>query len=192
MRTTKFEIGTAPCEVCTLSSSSVDSVRLSSGRRSRMSTASSAPAGLYSESFSPLVTNCTTVPTEVGLMPYWAALARSTSIAQSTPGGGRPSEMSMTPGTLAMRAATARALSSSPSGSAAESLIWIGLPVGGPASGTRTSTSTPGMPAMTPRKSFRMSFADLRSRQSTNSYWITPTTSSGMSWPPPCVLPTRV
>ena len=72
-----------------------------------MSTASSAPAGRYSVSFRPLVTSCTTVPTEVGLTPYCAALARSTSSAQSTPGGGRPSEMSMTPGTLAMRAATA-------------------------------------------------------------------------------------
>ena len=149
-------------------------------------------AGRYSLSFSPFVTNCTTVPTEVGLMPYCAALARSTSSAQSTPGGGRPSEMSMTPGTLAIRAATARALSSSPFGSTAESLIWIGLPVGGPASGTRTSTSTPGMPAMTPRNSARIWFADLRSRQSMNSYWMTPTTSSGTSWPPPCVLPTRV
>ena len=100
--------------------------------------------------------------------------------------------MSMTPGIWAMRAATAFAFWSSPAGSAADSLTWIGLPVGGPASGTRTSTSTPGMPAMTPRSSSSIWFAALRSRQSTNSYWITPTTSSGMSWPPPWVLPTRV
>ena len=158
-----------------------------------MSTASSTPAGLYSLSFNPLVTSCTAVPTDVGLTPNCAALARSTSIAQSTPGGGKPSEMSMTPCTLAMRAATACAFLSSPAGSAAESLTWIALPVGGPASGTRTSTSTPGMPAMTARRSSRIWLADLRSRQSTNSYWITPTTSSGMSWPPPpWLLPTRV
>ena len=45
LRETKFEIGTEPCAVSTRSWSSADSVRRSSGRRRRISTASSAPAG---------------------------------------------------------------------------------------------------------------------------------------------------
>ena len=44
-RVTKLAIGTDPCDVSTRNSSSVDSVRRSSGRRRRISTASSTPAG---------------------------------------------------------------------------------------------------------------------------------------------------
>ena len=54
--------------------------------------------------------------TAIGLMPYCAALVRSIVSAQSTPGGGRPSVMSMTPSTSPIRAATVRAVSSRPVG----------------------------------------------------------------------------
>ena len=45
VRVTKFEIGTGPFAVGTRNSSSIDSVRSCGGRRRRMSTASSSPAG---------------------------------------------------------------------------------------------------------------------------------------------------
>ena len=54
LRSTKFEIGTEPCAVSTRNSSSVDSVRRSSGRRSLMSTASSTPAGLILAELQPV------------------------------------------------------------------------------------------------------------------------------------------
>ena len=189
-RVTKFEIGTDPFTVSTRRSSSAAKVRRSGGRRRRMSTASSAPAGRKSASFTPLVTSWTMAPISAVETPCWAASALSTFSSQSTPGGGRPSPMSITPGTLRRSSATRAAAGARPAGSAAESSTWIALPLCGPAFGTCTSTSAPGMPAVAARSSSRMVFAPSRSRQSTNSNWMTPITSSALSLS--ATRPTRV
>jgi hypothetical protein len=98
----------------------------------------------------------------------------------------QPSEISITPGICSSLRRHLRAPRRSiRPDRLADSWIWIALPVGGPPSGTRTSISTPGKPVSSRRKSSRISPAGLRSRQSTNSYWITPTTSSATSLPPP-------
>ena len=125
-------------------------------------------------------------------MPALAAPERSTFSSQVTPGGGNPSEMSTASGFVFNAAATLRATSFSPVGSIADSSIWIGLPEGGPACGTETSTLTPGNPTIALRRLARMSFALGRLRQSTNSYWITPTTSGSTALPAPEGAPARV
>jgi hypothetical protein len=68
-RVTKFEIGTGPALVAIRSWSSSDIVRCSRGRRRVMSTASSAPVGRNSDSFSPPVTIRTIAPIAPGVMP---------------------------------------------------------------------------------------------------------------------------
>ena len=134
-----------------------------------MSTSLSLSVGRYSVTLTPLVTSWIAVPTVLGLAPYFAASARLTSIFQSMPGSGWPSSMSRTSGCLPTMAATFFAAAGTSSEFSAPICTCTALPVGGPARGAATSTSTPGMSAVALRMSSMISWAFALVFQSANS-----------------------
>ncbi len=148
--------------------------------------------GRYSVTFTPLVTSCTAVPTEVGLAPYFAASDLLTFIFQSMPGSGRPSSRSRMSLRSASSAATFFAAAGSASGLSPPIWTCTGLPVGGPPRGAVTSIETPGMSAVAVRISAMISRAVGRTFQSENSYWMMPIVSSVISEEPRGCSPTRV